>query len=70
MLEYELAAPQAVQLTVFSLLGQELIRLVDEWQPAGRHSVPLSTSNYANGVYVARLQSEEMMQTVRMVLVR
>jgi photosystem II stability/assembly factor-like uncharacterized protein len=69
-LEYELASPQRVRLAIISPFGQTLLTLVDEMQQAGRHSVQADLSDYASGVYVARLQAGGVLQTTLLRLAR
>lgn len=59
---YEVPRQAHMTLTVFNILGQEVIRLVDEVKPAGRYSVVWNGTNVrgqgvASGVYMYRLSS-------------
>ena len=59
---YETPQQAHVTLTVYNLLGQEVIRLVDEVKAAGRYSVTWNGQNarglgVASGVYLYRLTS-------------
>ena len=57
-------------LAVYSALGEEVMRLVDEQCTAGVHEVTLNASGIASGVYFYRLQAGSVVETQRMVLVR
>jgi hypothetical protein len=54
-IEYDLAHPSRVTLTVFNILGQEVTTLIDELQPAGKQMAPFNANRYASGVYFYRL---------------
>ncbi|MBT5873040.1 MAG: T9SS type A sorting domain-containing protein, partial [Candidatus Latescibacteria bacterium] len=59
---YEVPRQAHMTLTVYNILGQEVIRLVDEVKPAGRYSVVWNGTNVrgqgvASGVYMYRLSS-------------
>jgi flagellar hook assembly protein FlgD len=56
-----LPAPSAVNLTVFNVLGQEVVTLVDEIQDAGYKTVEWNSNNndgiiVASGVYFFRIE--------------
>jgi hypothetical protein len=69
-IEYGLPQPAHVQLVILNSLGQEVSRLVDGTQPAGRHHVTWQTNGHASGTYFYRLCAGEFEETRRMSLVR
>ncbi|MFQ5708434.1 MAG: T9SS type A sorting domain-containing protein, partial [bacterium] len=75
-IEYELAQPGPVRLSIYNLLGQRLRTLVDEWQPAGSYRVRWSGSveggarSVASGVYVVELKVGEKVQRRKMLVIR
>lgn len=54
---YSLVAPQRVELTVFDVLGREVVVLVKELQPAGHHEVQFDARDLPSGVYLYRLEA-------------
>lgn len=70
VINYELPAPSYVKISIFDLLGREVVVLDEGIQPAGRHSVNWNASNQPSGVYFARLQSAENSTAVKMVLLK
>lgn len=44
-------------LKVFDILGNEVVTLVDEFRPAGKHSVEFNASGLASGVYLYKITS-------------
>ena len=59
---YDVAEQTHITLVVYNLLGQEVIRLVDEVQPGGRYQVTWNARNTQNrevssGIYLYRLVS-------------
>jgi uncharacterized delta-60 repeat protein len=67
---YELPKVGRVSLSVFNLLGEEVVSLVDGVQAAGRHTVAFDGSGLASGVYLYRLQAEGFVQAKKMVLMK
>ncbi|TLY30395.1 MAG: T9SS type A sorting domain-containing protein [Ignavibacteria bacterium] len=58
-IRYDLPRQSRVSLRVYTILGQEIVNLVDDVQEAGEHSVRFNASNYASGVYFYRLQAAD-----------
>jgi hypothetical protein len=72
---FELPDAEHVSLTVYNILGQKVITLVDEYLGQGSHSVRWdgrdSRGNSASsGIYFYRLQTSEFIDTKRMVLLK
>lgn len=53
---------------VFDVLGNEIVTLVDEYKPAGRHNVEFDATNLPSGVYIYQLLSGNFTQTRKMIL--
>jgi glycosidase len=63
--------PQAGEagLRVFDVLGREIMILVDQRLPAGRHDVPFDASGLASGIYIYRLEFGGRVVTKQMLFV-
>ena len=59
-----------VTLIIYNLLGEEVIRLVDGFQPAGIYETSWDASSMASGIYFYRLQAGDFVQTRKMVLLK
>ena len=69
-ISYTLPEAAKVRLTIYSALGTTVGTIVDEWQPAGSHTVEWVGSGQASGVYFYRLDAGGYTDTKRMVLVK
>ena len=73
-ISYSLQHAGIVKLTLYNLLGQEVCRLVDEYQQAGSHEVTwnsaLSGHSAASGVYFYRLSVGHESVTRKMTLLK
>lgn len=56
---YELPANMQVRLELFNIIGQRVRMLVDEWKPAGVHTITLDASDLTSGTYIYRLWTEQ-----------
>jgi len=56
-LRYDLPERATVQVSVHSVLGQELLTVIQSEQEAGRHSVVIDGSGLATGVYLCRFRA-------------
>ncbi len=62
-ISYVLEAPSPVRLTVYDLLGREVVRLAEGLQPAGPHAVVLDGTGLPDGLYLIRLDAGGRVQT-------
>lgn len=69
-IEYELAEPERVRLSVYDVLGREVAVLVDGTEAAGRHRVTFDARGLASGTYLYRLETGSAVYTKRMMVVR
>ena len=63
-------SPLHVELSIFNILGQKVATLVSGKQQAGQHQVTWNASGYASGVYFYRLQTENYIQTKKLIVLR
>lgn len=74
-IEYQLPKPGRVQLTIYNTLGQKVIRLVNDFREAGRHTVLWNGRDQhgtpvPSGVYHYRLEADDFVATKKMVLAK
>jgi hypothetical protein len=69
-IKYELPKSSQVRLSVFDILGREVLLLVNERRNAGVYEVKFDGSNLASGVYFYRLQAGDFTQTKRLLLLK
>lgn len=70
IISYELPAATTVTLIIFDMLGRKVATLINERVQAGLHEVQLDASNLSSGIYIYQLQSEEVIQTKKMLLIK
>jgi hypothetical protein len=70
-IEFALAKPSKVKLTVYNLLGQKVATIIDN-RPfsAGAHIVKFDARNLTSGVYFYRLEAGEFKSHRRMLLLK
>ncbi len=61
---------QDVTLKVFDLLGQEVATLVNEVQKSGTYEVEFEANKLTSGIYIYTLQSNGLLQSRKMMLVK
>jgi hypothetical protein len=67
---FMLAAPSAVRLDVFDVLGRHVVSLHRGRLPAGAHEVGWDARDVAAGVYFYRLRVDDQVQVRKMVLLK
>ena len=74
-IRYELPKASKVQLRIYNLLGREVIRLVNEDQPAGYHKFIWDGrdrlgKHVSSGIYITRMVTPKYAKTIKMVLLK
>ena len=69
-IEFTLPKSSNVKLVVFNVLGQKVSSLIDEFMPAGVHSVEFDGKNNPSGIYFYRLEHEKGAETKKMVMIK
>jgi hypothetical protein len=74
-IEFSLARPGRVSLTVYDLLGRKMVVLIDDHLDAGSHSAVFDAAmiggeTVASGVYFYRLQTDRATVTRKMMLLK
>ncbi len=69
-IRYAIPVRAHVRLSVFDLLGREVITLVDEVKSAGSYSARFDGSGLTSGVYFYRLQAGQFLEAKRLVLLK
>jgi len=59
-----------VKLELFNILGQRVLKLIDEQMPAGYHVITLDGRELASGMYFYRIQAEEFTDQRKMILIK
>lgn len=59
-----------VQLIVYDVLGNEIVKLVDENKPAGNYEVTFNASSLSSGIYFYQLKAGSFNETKKMVLMK
>jgi hypothetical protein len=70
IIKFEVPRSTEVRLSVFDVLGREVLVLMNERRDAGVHEVKFDASNLASGVYLYRLQAGDFVSTKKLLLLR
>ncbi|HSQ74659.1 MAG TPA: T9SS type A sorting domain-containing protein, partial [Bacteroidota bacterium] len=69
-IRFLIPAAGKVTLRVYDILGREVATLVDAQLPAGQHTVLFDGSRLSSGVYLYRLDAENVMLAKQMILMK
>jgi hypothetical protein len=69
-IQYALPVAQHVNLSVYNVLGQTVVTLVDGQMEAGRYTVDWEASDNSSGVYFYRLTTDKNTETRKMLLLK
>jgi hypothetical protein len=63
-----LAKNSSVKISVYDLLGKEVMEVVNENQTAGEHQRTLNTENFQNGIYFVKMNVNGICQTQKLII--
>lgn len=69
-IKFSLAEPQKVKLIVYSLLGEEVKILADDYKSAGSHSVIFNAGDLASGIYIYTLFTGNQSTSKKLILLK
>jgi photosystem II stability/assembly factor-like uncharacterized protein len=69
-IKYSLAEAGRVTLSIYDLLGREVVKLIDEEKPSGEYEIKWNASGYPSGVYFLRMQAGEFSETRKFLLMK
>jgi len=69
-IEFDLPNTSEVTLKVYNILGEEVAKLVSDRLSAGSYSYEWDASNLASGVYLYRLETEGLVKTRKLILMK
>ena len=69
-IEFSIAQPGQVKLTVFDILGRKVRTLLDEIKPAGHHKLYFDGSGLSSGVYYYKLQFGNFAKTRKFLFIK
>ncbi|HEY3296540.1 MAG TPA: carboxypeptidase regulatory-like domain-containing protein [bacterium] len=69
-IRYDVPKTEHVELRIYNALGQEVGRLVNGMQPAGRYAVSWNGQDVASGLYLCRMQAGSFVAMQKMLLMK
>jgi len=69
-IRFSIPSERFTSLTVYDVLGSEIITLVDEEKPAGEYEVEFKGDGLTSGIYFYQIKAGDFIQTKKMVLLR
>lgn len=69
-IEFDIAESQNVELLIYDILGTEKEVLFDGYMKAGRHKIVFNGLNYASGVYLYKIVTNNYTQTKKLLLLK
>ncbi|RKY48925.1 MAG: hypothetical protein DRP86_05955 [Candidatus Neomarinimicrobiota bacterium] len=69
-IQFSLPEPAQITLNIYDITGRLVEQLVNRHTPAGNHMITWNATEYSSGIYFARMQTGDFMQTKKMVLMK
>ena len=59
-----------LEFSVFNITGQEVVKLIDGFKPAGYHTITWQASNLPSGIYIYRMSAGDFISSGKMLLLK
>ncbi|MFI5237323.1 MAG: T9SS type A sorting domain-containing protein, partial [Ignavibacteriales bacterium] len=69
-IRYNIPESGFVNLSVYNLLGEKIAELVNETKIAGEYEVNFTADGIPSGIYIAKVSSGEISQSIKMTLLK
>ncbi len=69
-IKFSISEPQKVKLTVYSLLGEEIKVLIDEYKSTGTYSIVFSANDLPSGVYIYTIVAGNKTSSKKLILLK
>jgi hypothetical protein len=69
-IKYEIAVRSIISISVFDVLGREILLMVEEDKPAGNYEVEFNATGLPSGIYFYRIQADTFAETKKMILLK
>ncbi len=69
-IKFDIPKDEFVKITLFDILGREVMNLTDEFKKAGSYEVRLDASNLSSGTYFYRINAGNFSDTKKMILLK
>lgn len=69
-LRFNLNSDTKVKITIMNSLGEEVSTLVNDYKPAGAHEVKFNASGLSSGMYLAKVEADGNVKTIKMTLLK
>ncbi|MBE0538400.1 MAG: T9SS type A sorting domain-containing protein [Ignavibacterium sp.] len=69
-IKYSISSSEFVSIKVYDVIGNEIAKLVDVKQDAGKYEVSFDASTLSSGVYLYKIQAGSFVQTKKMILMK
>lgn len=69
-ISYSVPNRSFVTLEVYDVLGNEVVTLANEYGEAGRYEIEFDASTLSSGIYFYKIQSENFVETKKMLLIK
>jgi hypothetical protein len=70
IIEFELPKSVEVNISIYDVLGRQLVILVDGWKRAGNYKIRWDARRTSNGLYFCRLISDGKIQVIKMLITK
>jgi hypothetical protein len=69
-INYQLTEKAQVVIKIYNIIGEEIVKLVNEYKDAGYHTIQFNANDLPSGMYLYRIQAGEFSDVKKMLLIK
>ena len=69
-IKYDLPEASDIKITVYNILGQEIVTLINDHLNAGSHEMKWDASMFSSGIYICRLEAGSYTKSIKLLLMK
>ena len=69
-IQFSIPRVEFVTLKIYNMLGQEITTLVSDQLNSGTYNFTWDASNFASGVYVYKIETDDFVQSKKLILIK
>ena len=69
-IDFSITSASSVKITIYDVVGREVVSLVDEYMPVGNYTVTWEAAGLPSGIYIYKMAVNDYSSTKKMILLK
>ena len=69
-IKFDIPKDANVKVKIYDILGREVASVINEFKKAGEYSISYDASNLASGIYIYKIEANDLTDAKKMILIK